>query len=94
MANLRKYGRELIKEGLPEGIPLVYGLSSKLSTLVFGLRIRKNWSQNDLAVKLNVRPEIVHRLEGGSKEISIGLYEEALHVLDMSYDEMDELIKY
>ncbi|MED3562316.1 helix-turn-helix transcriptional regulator [Bacillus xiapuensis] len=86
-------GRELIKENIPELIPNFWGLSNKLSVLVFSLRIKKGMTQNDLAKELDVDPEVIYRLEGGSKEITIGFYEKVLLTLGLSYEEMDELIQ-
>jgi hypothetical protein len=93
MADLIKLGRELIKENIPELIPNFWGVSVKLSRLIFSLRVEKGMTQNDLAKVLDVDPKVVYSLEGASKEIPIGLYEKALLTLGMSYDELDELIQ-
>ena len=92
--DLVKYGDKWIRESNLDMIPHRWGMGAKLSRLVFALRIRKGMTQTELATLLDVEPSTVYRIEGGMKDVTIGMYEETLFTLGLTYDDIDALINY
>ncbi|WP_163655334.1 helix-turn-helix transcriptional regulator [Listeria sp. PSOL-1] len=81
-----KYDFEQLKSlaWLNEGIVhYLESFSATLGQIIFAKRIKKKWTQLDLALKTDLSPLIISRVEAGDPDLSLRMYQKACQVLDI-----------
>lgn len=89
MANLVKLGTELVKKA-PQLEFDIFGYSALMGNIVFAYRMREGLTQSHLAELAGISPKTVHRIEGGSGNITNKTYESVFKVLKITSKELGE----
>lgn len=89
MANLVKLGTELVKKS-PQVEFNIFGYSALLGKIVFAHRIRAGLTQVQLAQLAGVGDKTIHRIEGGSSNVTNKSYESVFAVLKITSKELAE----
>lgn len=89
MANLVKLGAELVKKA-PQLEFDIFGFSVLMGKIVFAYRLREGFTQAQLAELAGISPKTVHRIEGGSGNITSATYTSVFKVLNITSKELGE----
>ncbi|MGN7397948.1 helix-turn-helix domain-containing protein [Peribacillus frigoritolerans] len=94
MTDLFKLGMELVKDiPSPELHEKYFGISGVYARLVFGTRMEKGYTQQQLANLADVGVKTIHRIEGGSGGITDKTLDKVFSVLGITHDDIGEAFK-
>ncbi|MET1249313.1 helix-turn-helix transcriptional regulator [Sporolactobacillus sp. STCC-11] len=88
MADLVKLTHQLTTQ-IPGGKELTFSLQSLMGELIFGYRMRRGFSQDELASKAGVDKKTIYRVESGHSSISTETYNKLLKALDVTLEVAD-----
>ncbi|WP_088840752.1 transcriptional regulator [Listeria sp. ILCC797] len=80
------YDFNTLKELAYENEGIVHYLdsfSARLGQFVFAKRIAKKWSQLDMALKSDLSPTIIERIEAGDPDLTLRMYQKAWQALEV-----------
>ncbi|EUJ17480.1 helix-turn-helix domain-containing protein [Listeria aquatica] len=85
------YSFDSLKELAYENEGIVHyleSISAMLARVIFAKRIEKKWSQLDLALKSDLSPTIIERIEAGDPDLTLRMYQKTCAVLEikLSFD--------
>lgn len=83
---VEEYDFETLKELAYKNEGIVHYLdsfSAGLGQFVFSKRIAKKWSQLDLALKSDLSPTIIERIEAGDPDLTLRMYQKACQALEV-----------
>ena len=89
MADLVKFSAELVSKS-PQLDFDTFGFSATLGKIVFAYRIREGLTQAQLADLAGLGPKTIHRIEGGSNNITSKTYGKVFNVLKITLNELAE----
>ncbi|WKB36336.1 helix-turn-helix transcriptional regulator [Terrilactibacillus sp. S3-3] len=88
MSDLIKLTHQLNAQ-IPGGREEMFSLENLMGELIFGYRMRRGLSQEELAKRAGVDKKSVYRVEGGHSRISSETYNKLLKALDVTLETVD-----
>ncbi|RYM06485.1 XRE family transcriptional regulator [Sporolactobacillus sp. THM7-7] len=85
MTDLIKLTHQLNAQ-IPGGKEEMFSLENLMGELIFGYRMRRGLSQEELAKRAGIDKKSVYRVEGGHSRISSETYNKLLRALDVAFE--------